>query len=46
MITLYEAIALGVAVAEHSEAIYAKAWALKDAIDQATSVDDINAIAW
>jgi hypothetical protein len=46
MITPAQAIALGEAVAEHSEATYAKAWALKDAIQAATTAEQLEAIQW
>jgi hypothetical protein len=46
MITPAQAIALGEAVALHSETIYAKAWAIKDAIQAATTVEELEAIQW
>jgi hypothetical protein len=41
-----QAIALGIAVASRSTQLYARKWELKDAIDSADSIDDINAIQW
>lgn len=46
MITGDQAIALGESVAQHTEAIYAKAWALKDAIQSATTLAELEVITW
>lgn len=46
MITPQQAIALGEAVADHSSQAYARSWSAKDAIEHATSVNEIEAIDW
>ncbi len=45
-ITPEQAIALGETVAQHNEAIYQKAWALKDAITSATTTAELEAVQW
>lgn len=46
LLTPDEAIALGQTVAEYSEQIYNKGWSLKDQLEQADDLEDIEAIAW
>jgi len=46
LITGEQAIALGETVAQHNEAIYQKAWALKDAITSATTLAELEAVQW
>lgn len=46
MLTPDEAISLGVAVAQHSQQVYAKAWVLKDAINAARKVEELELLAW
>jgi hypothetical protein len=41
-----QAIALGLTVAARSTQLYATKWALKDALESATTADEINAIHW
>lgn len=46
MITGQQAIDLGATVAQHNEQIYSKAWQLKDAINAAQSISELEAIQW
>ncbi|UUA73107.1 DUF4376 domain-containing protein [Cellvibrio sp. QJXJ] len=46
MLTPEQAIALGVAVAEHSKVVYAKAWQLKDQIANAGTLEEVEAVGW
>lgn len=46
MITGQQAIDLGATVAQHTEQIYSKAWQLKDAINAAQSINELEAIQW
>lgn len=46
MLTPDDAIELGVAVAAHSQAVYEKAWALKDALAAATTIEELEAVQW
>lgn len=46
LLTPANAIALGEAVAAHSQQIYATSWALKDQLEQAETVAEVESIVW
>lgn len=46
MLTPDDAIALGVAVAQHSQQVYEKAWQLKDAAYAAQTVEELELLQW
>jgi hypothetical protein len=46
MLTPDEAINMGVTVAQHSQQVYEKAWLLKDAINAAQTIEELELVQW